>query len=56
MFLTYVKNREGKVYELFKPLEWLEKVQMDSYVRKLNEKKALIDAMYKAYNDNLHYY
>ena len=45
VFTTY-KNREGKVYELFKPLEWLEKVQMDSYVSKLNEKKALIDAIY----------
>lgn len=46
VFYTTYKNREGKVYELFKPLEWLEKVQMDSYVSKLNEKKALIDAIY----------
>lgn len=48
MFFAICKNREGKVYELFKLLEWLEKVQMDSYVSKLNEKKALIDAIYKA--------
>ncbi len=47
-FFAICKNREGKVYELFKPVEWLEKVQMDSYVSKLNEKKALIDAIYKA--------
>lgn len=47
-FFAICKNREGKVYELFKPVAWLEKVQMDSYVSKLNEKKALIDAIYKA--------
>ena len=39
---------EGKTYELLKPVAWLERVQVDTYTSRLNEKKALIDAIYKA--------
>ena len=47
-FYALCKNREGKMYELLKPVAWLEKVHMDSYVSRLNEKRALIDAIYRA--------
>lgn len=47
-FFALCKDNEGKIYELIKPIAWLKRVQMDSYVSSLNEKKALIDAIYKA--------
>lgn len=47
-FFAICKSSEGKTYELLKPIAWLERVQVDTYISKLNERKALIDAIYKA--------
>ena len=47
-FFALCKNKDGKILELCKPVGWLERVQVDSYVSRLNEQKALVDAIYKA--------
>lgn len=47
-FFALCKDKDGNVFELCKPIAWLERVQVNSYVSRLNEQKAIVDAIYKA--------